>query len=493
MEKENKIWRLALVNNGICPVCGSPLFKRKPCLITISSRDETNSKSQFCDALYCSNCDLPFADRKTIKTTLDETGHRLKTFVLQGNCSIPFILKRMNHLPKKQYYSFPEAVNFPESNQILTGEIRWKISKKLCSLSEKNKFCPTCHSGLVSDYTLVPVSRNLSAKIPGNLCPKCNTIYVKKTPKLVNLMRGNPFCKGYTLDGRKLWNISPIRKEKRHEAQNQESEAKRRLRTVPNSVVMVRVETKDNQIQEYIITNCEPALTDSNIFYYKSLEGREILSAAFAKQRDKKGVLFDNEFKVLNCIFADENNQQTFSSAMVPVKINIKNDGGYSSSIVNRNFEIVDLLLYSPVTKRFELMPSTYDKALDYCYTDISIFRSHLHKYRSPDLPLDFYTKRSSHRFSYDDMASESILMGYNYSVSQANNLSTYERREILAEIVDLKILTVSRIVRFLDFLCRCRPGEKYYLARSKWESDMNFIQNYKVNPNRFLFAEDAK
>ena len=138
-------------------------------------------------------------------------------------------------------------------------------------------------------------------------------------------------------------------------------------------------------------------------------------------------------------------------------------------------------------------MPSTYDKALDYCYTDISIFRSHLHKYRSPDLPLDFYAKRASHRFSYDDMASESILMGYNYSVSQANNLSTYERREILAEIVDLKILTVSRIVRFLDFLCRSRPGEKYSLARSKWESDMKFIQNYKVNPNRFLFAEDAK
>ena len=80
--------------------------------------------------------------------------------------------------------------------------------------------------------------------------------------------------------------------------------------------------------------------------------------------------------------------------------------------------------------------------------------------------------------------------MGYGYSVSKANNLSERERHEILAEIVDLGILKVNQIVNLLDFNCRLHSGEQYYWARRKWEIDKAFIENYKVNPNRFLIVD---
>ena len=80
--------------------------------------------------------------------------------------------------------------------------------------------------------------------------------------------------------------------------------------------------------------------------------------------------------------------------------------------------------------------------------------------------------------------------MGYGYNVSEANKLSERERREMLAEIVDLGILTVHQIVNLLDFNCRLHCGDRYYLARAKWEGDKDFIANYRVNPDRFLIAQ---
>lgn len=166
----------------------------------------------------------------------------------------------------------------------------------------------------------------------------------------------------------------------------------------------------------------------------------------------------------------------------------IKADGGYYTSTLDRKSELVDLLAYSPFLQRYELMHATYDKRLDYCYADISIFRSFVRKYGNPRIMIDFGSS-SYNRFSYYDLRSESVLMGYGYSVSEANGLSDRERREILAEIVDLEILTVHQIVGLLNFFSTLHSGTRYALSRSKWERDRTFIENYKVNPNRFMIA----
>lgn len=89
----------------------------------------------------------------------------------------------------------------------------------------------------------------------------------------------------------------------------------------------------------------------------------------------------------------------------------------------------------------------------------------------------------------FDELNSESVLKCYGYSVSKAEGLSTGERQELLAEIVDLEILTVKKVVTLLDFFIQTHAAPKYIEARFKWESDKKYIQGYNVNPQRFLIA----
>lgn len=79
-------------------------------------------------------------------------------------------------------------------------------------------------------------------------------------------------------------------------------------------------------------------------------------------------------------------------------------------------------------------------------------------------------------------LAQESILMQYGYSVSQEEGLTSARRKKILALLVDNKILTRSEIISYLDFFINQRKyQQKYELAISKWESDRDFIAEYNM------------
>lgn len=362
----------------------------------------------------------------------------------------------------------------------------------ICTLPDP--ICPKCSSALVRDYTLLPVSAQENAKILGWSCRNCGIVYVQEEleGKLVGLMRDNPLSKGFTLNNRELWNISAVEKESRQRDKRRQNWLRRRetLRAIPTAVVMICAK-ENRQIREYIITNSSIDSDANNVFDYKSLEGRELLSAAFASERERKGCLNNSIFEVIGRpIFRED--VRNLPETIVPTQLMIKADGGYYTSTLDRKSELVDLLAYSPFSQRYELMRATYNKGLDYCYADLSIFRSFVQKYGNPGLAIDFDSS-SSNGFFRSDLRSESVLMGYGYNVSEANGLSDRERREILAEIVDLEILTVHQIVNLLDFFCRLHSGDRNFSARIKWENDKNFIENYKVNPNRFLIARTAK
>ena len=376
----------------------------------------------------------------------------------------------------------------------------WKTAQTICSQPKELEECPKCKRKLHTDYTLVPITEQQKARIPGLLCHNCGIIYVRRSHELAKLMRDNPLSKGFTLDGIELWNASAREEKERQEKARQKQEAdqkkkaheiwmnrKRRLQNIPGSVVMVCIKIHD-QMQELIITNREPASDGCEIFNYKSFEGRELLSAAFAEAREKTGALYGSKFEVVDIVFTQDH-ARNLPQYMVPVLLTIKADGGYISSIQNRNYELVDLLVYSPLSQRYELMCGTYDKEQRCCYTDIGIFRRFVREHGNPRASIEFFSAVSS-KTNYFDLRSESVLMGYGYSVSEANKLSDRERREILAEIVDLGILKVHQIVNLLDFNCRLHCGDRYCLARAKWERDKAYIETYKVNPNRFLIAD---
>ena len=79
-------------------------------------------------------------------------------------------------------------------------------------------------------------------------------------------------------------------------------------------------------------------------------------------------------------------------------------------------------------------------------------------------------------------LAQESILMQYGYNVSQTEGLSQRTRQKILALLIDNKALSKSEIISYLDFFISQRAGRSSMeLAISKWETDREFVENYRI------------
>ena len=156
--------------------------------------------------------------------------------------------------------------------------------------------------------------------------------------------------------------------------------------------------------------------------------------------------------------------------------------------------EVVDVLLYSLKTEQYELIRASQDISTGVCYTDSRFFRAFIEKYGKPDLMPSFSgnpTKPSSFgsRIEWDDLNTESFLRAYGYSVSQKDGFSSAYRQALLAEVVDLEYLTPEQIVSHLLWCISTHPGYAYSIAEGKWKEDIEFVRNYKVNPERFLLC----
>ena len=95
---------------------------------------------------------------------------------------------------------------------------------------------------------------------------------------------------------------------------------------------------------------------------------------------------------------------------------------------------------------------------------------------------------------SYAELAEESVLRICGYTVSQAENLKPFERRIILGNIMDRKILRKDEILGYLDFFINnSRNRSNMQLAVKKWTDDQNWVRNYNINYQRTFFIGDIK
>ena len=362
----------------------------------------------------------------------------------------------------------------------------WKQTQDIRSLSKETLRCPKCRQPLINDNTLIPIGDNKNVKIPGRLCNICKILYVSNGREVEKVLRDNRYSKGFTLNGLELWDATKKEKERKTDRLRQE-----KLSSIYGSVVLICVKYEDQSLEEYIITNNKKIPNRKGIFHYSSPYGLELISAAFAEKRSGKGVLQGRAFDVLEIKFANKNAEEQLG-ILRPDEIQIQKDGGYSSSIKNKRYEIVDLLLYSPFHDRYEILKATFDRDERYCFSDIGIYRDFVHKYGNPGVKLLCNSGfRGWTRF--EEFREESLLKEWGYSVSVADDLSTYERQEILKEIIDLNICEVSDIIRHLNFCCRVHSSEKYNRARILWNEDIEFVKKYKANPERFLIAQTNK
>lgn len=370
----------------------------------------------------------------------------------------------------------------------------WKTPTKIETLDIPAEVCPHCAAPLTDSFTQVPVGNNKKAKVPGLECRKCRVLFVvvSRLKSIRNLLQDNINAKNMTLNGDSLWNYSEIRKkEKQREKFLKKLTQKREILSRINGSIMLVTLKNENEKCDYVITNCrEPQLYPNvRIIRYSTPLARELITSIYHSK--KHIVIKDKEFKVERPYYPSYSKEsgQVFPIELMPSEIRIKSDGGYSTSIKNNYEEVVDVLLYSPFTKRYEIAHATYNHAECECFMDIGIFRTFIHKYGRPELPINIGVPSFPGR-NFDELRNESILHIYGYSVSEADGLTESQRHELLAEIVDLQLMTTSHVVYLLDFFVKTHTSDRDYYARDKWERDKHYISNYKVNPNRFLIVK---
>ncbi len=347
--------------------------------------------------------------------------------------------------------------------------------------AEKRLFkCPICKTDLYEVYPSFPLLPTRgSNNVRGYYCKKCNVIFVDRKNNIIK--EKLPAISNYNT--RQL-----VNRFTNYKIEND----KKILMQISSAEVLIAVRFYDNSTCNYIIVTNETETDDKRIVHYLSDVGRELLSAAFAPEREEMGAINGKEYMVIATI-NPKNTNEALSEKLVSSSINIQPKGGFYNP-KDKN-EIVDTLVYSLYTNRYEVMRATYDNSLGICYIDISRFREYVKKYGKPSNAPKFLMRDPFKNWSFyetsafDNLNEESILKQYGYSVGKISGMNARFRQELLSEMVDLEIITVKKVVTLLEFFINSHSSPQYFEARSQWKEDLEFIKNYKVNPKRFIIA----
>ena len=98
------------------------------------------------------------------------------------------------------------------------------------------------------------------------------------------------------------------------------------------------------------------------------------------------------------------------------------------------------------------------------------------------------------HAKGYHSLADESILHMCGYNVSQTKELSSDQRRLILANLMDREIVSKNKIMDYLQyFIMRSESNFNLFLAVQKWSEDLDWVHNYNINTQRRFIISSIK
>ncbi len=480
-----------LRKDNICPICRRKVFSHVKVHIRLHDPYRIIFTTAECNVFYCHTCALPLANGSIItEVRTKHDGLWFDLFSVNKKTPISIIKNKMKC---KQNSAVHERPNPYQIVDITYSAWVYKEIKTLISISDDITICPTCFTTLCGGATYIPISEKRQAKTPGLLCKKCQCLYIWNKKAIYEILRDNLYADDFTLDGENPWRVTQRLRQKRKEEERKQQFQKKiaSLREIKFAVVMICIKFADSKaVENFIIVSQKKASNSENkILHYASVEAREILSAAFKEERRRNGVYDGKAFSIVGRPIYPDSQYMAVSQNILPTIMHIGRSGGYYSSTLEKNREIVDLLVYSPFSNRYELMKATYSKDEDCCFIDIRLFRKFVKEHGNPGLNIEPYGEQKRSNSQYAHLNDESILKIYGYDVSQKAALSSACRQELLAEVIDLKICLVPKIVDLISFFIKSHPSAQYACARNKWEEDKRFVENYKVNPSRFLIA----
>ena len=458
IKKENKYWSVSLIN-------------KSPNLSLDFIKELMMSPLDF--KLHKGRSNLPPKIFSNDKSTLKKTRHWVWC----------------KDLPSFQIEKKPKL--FLNKYEIVSSDL-WKDLERLYSYNSNDyailKRCPLCKKLLFPAYTLVPINLKDYAKIEGRQCFSCNCIYVKDCEELKKLFIDNKSAKSYTLNGRCYANYSEDEKRKKEERKLQEerqASINRYLdlqKKYPSIIFLIMLVNEEQKAEYVIVEKKEEENIENNILYFKNEIARELLAAVNIDDKKKIAYINNKPYSILLLI------QEKKNLEYLPPYITLIDDDKYHNYHIKN-----DVLLYSPFTQKYEIAKIAIKDNMN--YWGISAFRKFVCIYGKPDIDIDIDTSsRKNHgKINLDELRAKSILKIFGYSVNQQDNLSSKERQKILSDVVDLEIMSVEAVIYMLNFFIQMHTNGSYYFARNKWKEDLEFIQNYTVDPDRFLVIGNKK
>lgn len=441
------------INDGKnrCPFCWEKLSELKKVLVQTRKKDIVNIELP-----YCPNCDISYWGNSANLNKWDFYHFRINSGVSE--------ITTLNYMYDEYKRGYQVPNNVKPFKRIKRHEVTESMTYINYVKGDRLKRCPDCGGNLTPGIAEMSFYDYFIWAIEGLSCKACDTLHVRKS------------------------NMSYV-----HEIRNTITNVENYLNANGDAfgayVVVAAMDT-NNKIEFYIIVFDKMTIDSKhNVYLYSSLKGREILSAAFAYQRYNHGSIDGEEFTVVGTRIIDPDDNDILN-LVNPRWLNLKKDHGlYNPKLNGGRYEIVDALLYSPFNDRYEIIKATLDKEDYELYTDSILYRNFVNKYGNPRTEL-YPVSNGKGRIDFKNLNEESIIKTFGYDVSYNSNLSTEERRKILADIVDLEILSPGEVSKHLEFCCTMHSGDRFISARQKWESDKEFIENYKCNPQKFLIAE---
>ena len=476
-------YRIPYIEDNRCFYCNQPIKAMKRAEFYVYSSG-LGKQIVSCEFEYCGFCDLIQMSKETY-SRIKSKGFDLG--VIKSLLDLPLItLKRRMYIEYKHNDSKKKCglrhqktinrkgtlcIDIPsiqppafslDTYKTTESEIRNSI-KKIYTINSREyrliHYCSLCGQDLLSSYTFVPINNRDSVKIFGKMCPHCKYLYTKYSSELQNIFIDNSFANSYYLNGHNYSNYT------------EESILESFLKDYQSTIFIYHLKNTNNSFYIAIVEN-------KHVYYYKHSYAREVLAAAMIQEKYSKAIINEERFTV-SCIMNKDDIKY------LPPYITLIDDEIFKRSIKN------DVLLYSPITKRYEILSISMGEYKE-CCLGISSFRRFVKYYGKPRVDIfigESYSK-SSDRIQYSELREKSILKLFGYSVNEKDKLGSQLRQSILGDIVDLELMTAKQVVSLLGFFIDTHTNDKYFYARAKWQEDLHFMTNYKFNPDRFLIFE---
>ena len=482
MERDNQlILRLPVVAGHDCPVCNTFISEYKPFMLFGGYTKEGVRKTGVY-LLCCDQCKLFFAQRGQVEMIAKARRFRPFTFPAEGTGSE--ILEKA--------YSVPEL-------QIRLGASDGgtdPFSPKHLVFGEERQTCLFCNGQLHKMESIIPVKKGENKILPGDGCDRCGVLFIDQNKEKIveSWISQSPAARESFLVETGLEEDSAAFTDQEAFGETEPDQSKEAM--VPGAFaseemafpgvdwdIENRAESEDDTAEETAILQ-----GDWEIEEMLNPADSDLEESAVWDSSEEEGTAIPEEKEETEGTLTPEDDKSEVKT--IPgTQITIWTEGeDEDRALDDPDNEAVHLIVYAHGTQQYEKMRAIHNQRTDKSFTDILEYRQFAAQYGKPDLEIEFGGAEINPGSGLTNPGIQTALNIYGYKVTQADCLPDAYRQELLGEILDLRILTQEEFTRFFVWLILF-SGSQYPKAKVKWQHDIEFVKNYRLNPERFLNA----